>query len=331
MRTVTVALLAGLGSALAPLMLPVTLIEARAADLDYGVLRGPEYEPAPQVINWSGGYFGAQGGYSSSTADFKNAYKPLVRSITAYSTAESDFSASTMLSPRSQGVAAGSFGGYAGYNYSYDNIVLGMEVDYTRFDRTIITNDSIARFKTNSLGYIETVDIDGSASRRIEDYGTIRARAGYAIDNFLPFVTAGVAIGRVQVVDRVSVRDYGYDQAAYKANQALTTGNGSPTYVNNFGYASFSQTNPGTSIPAAGTVAGVNKTKIVGGITLGAGVEYALTSNIVLRGEYQYVVLNDFGTNPNYNQATITNQNGWRGGIGMTMINTVRGGAAIKF
>jgi outer membrane immunogenic protein len=51
---------------------------------------------------------------------------------------------------------------------------------------------------------------------------------------------------------------------------------------------------------------------VIGGVALGAGLEFALTSNIMLRGEYQYVLFNDFKGHS-------------------AEINTVRGGAAVKF
>jgi opacity protein-like surface antigen len=317
MRTLTLALVAGLGLS--------SISAVQAADLDYGVLRGPDYDVVEPVVDWSGVYVGAHAGHSSANVDFKNVYQSLVRSVTAFSTAESDFGASGLMSPRFKTTQGGSFGAYAGYNYVFDNTVVGLEVDYTRFDRGTGTIDRIARFGTSSIGYMETVDLSGTASRKIEDYGTIRVRGGYAIDNFLPFVTAGLAIGRMQVAERAVIRHYGYDDVTYKANQALTSG--SPAFVNSFGYTSFSQTNPAAGIPAAGRVVTNNKTKVVGGIALGAGLEFALTSNIILRAEYQYVMLNDFAANVK----NVDGQEVNGGATGATSINTVRAGAAIKF
>lgn len=285
---------------------------ATAADLDYGVLRGPDYEPAAPIIDWNGVYIGGHGGYTSASSGFKNAYKPLVSNIVRLSTAESDFSASSFLVPRTKSVEGTSYGAYVGFNYQFDEAVVGIEADYTHFDRSITTADSLARFKVNSQGLLETVSVSGSATARVEDYGTLRARGGYAIGNFLPFVTGGVAIGRVQVDERVQVSDSGYDQATYRANQQLTTGNAAA--VKNFGYTKFDQNFPENGTPSF--VTGQNfKTKTLGGITLGAGLEFALTSNILLRAEYQYVMLNDF-------QKSAGNR------IDM---NTVRGGAAVKF
>lgn len=253
-------------------------------------------------------------GYSSASTGFKNAYRPLVANEMRYSVAEAEFNASSMLASRGSSTDGASYGAFVGFNYQFDETVVGVEADYTRFDRTMITSDSIARFKTDSLGYMHSVALTGAASARVEDYGTLRARGGYAIGSFLPYITGGLAIGRVQTSQTVAIADYGYDIAAYKANQAQTSGN--PVAVKNFGYTAngFDPKNPEAGTPVR-TVIQNNKTKTMGGFALGAGLEFALTQNILLRGEYQYVMLNDF-------------EKSSANGIG---INTVRAGAAVKF
>ena len=156
---------------------------------------------------------------------------------------------------------------------------------------------------------VETLSLTGRSVTKINDFGTIRARAGYAIGNFLPFVTGGLAIGRARIVDGVTVEDSGFNATTFAANQALTTG--SPAYVYNFGYRSFNQANPTAAVPYTNVV-NQSKIKTVGGVALGGGLEYAITPSILLRAEYQYVLFNDFdGHKAN--------------------LNTVRGGAAIKF
>jgi outer membrane immunogenic protein len=57
---------------------------------------------------------------------------------------------------------------------------------------------------------------------------------------------------------------------------------------------------------------GATKKVTVVGLAVGGGIEYAITSNFLLRGEYQYVLFNDFQGHK-------------------AELNTVRGGAAIKF
>lgn len=159
-----------------------------------------------------------------------------------------------------------------------------------------------------SNGYNNVVSLSGTSRTKIEDLGTIRARAGYALGNFLPFVTGGLAIGRARISDTVGIQTYGFDQTTYQSNVT----NAQSAYVGRYGYRVFDQTNPSAGVPFPATSYGSRKTKVVGGFTLGAGIEYAITSNILLRGEYQYVLLNDFDGHK-------------------INVNTVRGGAAYKF
>jgi opacity protein-like surface antigen len=302
MRTLTFAILTtlALGGAF-----PV-----QAADLDYGVLRGPDYEPPAPSIDWNGVYFGGHGGYTSGALGFTTTFQTLVAGNLKSTSAEEVLGASSLLTARSARVGGGSYGAFAGFNYQFDETVVGLEADYTRFERGGATSDAIKRSATASTGFYETVELKGLASTTIEDYGTIRARGGWAFGSFLPFVTGGLAIGRAQVVDRVEIKSYGYDQTTYRANQALTTG--SPAYVNNHGYATFLQKDPAGSTVDSPMVLGRATTKVVGGIALGGGLEYALTQNFILRGEYQYVLFNDFDGHK-------------------VNLNTVRGGAAVKF
>lgn len=282
---------------------------AFAADLDYGVLRGSDddYVAPTPIIDWSGFYVGGHGGYSSAALGFGNAFQPVVANALRYSVAEAEMNASQLLAARSTHATGSSYGAFAGINYQFDEVVVGLEADYTFFGRTGSTFDRISRFGLTKDGYLTTVALQGRASTEIEDFGTIRGRAGYAFGNFLPYVTGGVAIGRAVVANTVDIQNHGYDQAAFTANQAAGTRN----FVDNYGYTLFNPLNPAASRPATATY-GATKKVTVGGIALGAGLEYAITPNILLRGEYQFVLFNDFQGHK-------------------AELNTVRGGAAIKF
>lgn len=301
MRTLTIGFLAAttLGC----------LSTARAADLDYDYLRGPEYEPVTtQIIDWSGAYLGGHGGYSSSAFGFKNVFQPIVANALRATVIESEMNASSLLTTRDVRKGGIGYGAFAGYNFQFDEVVVGVEFDYSRFDIAGISSDSIGRTRTTTDGYQSTVILSGTSRTKIEDLGTIRARAGYAIGSFLPFVTGGLAIGRARIGDTVDVQAYAYDRTTYQSNVTSSQN----AYVGRYGYSSFDQTNPGAGVPAPADSYGSRKTKVVAGFTLGAGLEYAITSNILLRGEYQYVLLNDFDGHK-------------------VNINTVRGGAAYKF
>jgi len=65
----------------------------------------------------------------------------------------------------------------AGYNYDFGGFVLGVEGDIQLAD----------------IRY----EAAGGDIIRIDSFGTLRARAGAAVDRFLPYVTGGLAYGRL--------------------------------------------------------------------------------------------------------------------------------------
>lgn len=79
-------------------------------------------------------------------------------------------------------------GGQIGVNYQIGAFVLGAETD---FQFSGIEGD----FKTSDGYSCEPVD---KCTAEIGWFGTLRARAGYAFGNFLPYVTGGLAYGRVE-------------------------------------------------------------------------------------------------------------------------------------
>lgn len=121
------------------------------------------------VFVWTGGYVGLQAGYAwgDSTLDFDG----------------TDYI--VPLDPE------GFLGGvYAGYNYQFaSNIVLGAEADF-QFS---------AADSSDVLGIF-----NGGVDPRFRYYSdqkwnaSLRARLGYAVDRFLPFVTAGVAFAEYE-------------------------------------------------------------------------------------------------------------------------------------
>lgn len=286
---------------------------AQSADLDYDYLRGADYDPAPaQVVDWTGFYIGGHGGWSTHSLSYGNTARPIVASYLRQTVAESELSASSLLStPSSKRVFGASYGAYAGYNAQFDDIVLGIEVDYTHFGLGGGVSDQIGRYKTTSDGYNTLVDLTSASSTKVTDYASLRARAGYVFGNVMPYVTGGLAVGSAQISDRVTIQNAGYDQATYKANLALSNG-ATPAYVNHYGYSYFSQTNPEASILASPYVYNRTRTKTVAGVAAGAGIEYAITPNVMLRAEYQYVLFDAFDGHK-------------------SNVNTFRGGAAVKF
>jgi outer membrane immunogenic protein len=134
------------------------------------------------------------------------------------------------------------------------------------------------------------VTVTGSGSVTDLNFGTLRARAGWALGNFLPYGFAGVAVGHANV------------------NIAATVfGQENPPAV---GACLSTNVPPCTPFSFTGT-AGKNGEWMVG-FTFGGGLDVALTRNVFLRAEYEYVQF-----------APIANL--------IVDVSTVRGGLGIKF
>lgn len=148
---------------------------AAAADMPETVLRGSYVEPAAtSYARWDGVSLGAQFGYSNLTADF------------------SDVSTSTTFPKVSTNSAQ--YGGFLGYSAQWDELVLGIEGAYNRAS-------SLSATGVNGLL---------SSTFKLVDYGTLRARAGYAFGQFLPYAFFGAAAGRVNYATPSATRDNGY-------------------------------------------------------------------------------------------------------------------------
>jgi outer membrane immunogenic protein len=139
---------------------------AYAADLP---ARSAAAVPAPvAVANWGGFYMGVNGGYG--WASEKDPYvTPVIGKF----------------QPK-----GGLFGLQAGYNHQIGSYVLGVEADYAwagMSDSYTIAGSTVLN------GHA----LSASASIKTEQtsLGTVRARAGYAIDNLLLYATGGYAYG----------------------------------------------------------------------------------------------------------------------------------------
>ncbi len=221
------------------------------------------FEPTPVAapFSWAGGYLGGQVGYGWANPKNSVSSSPFVDED-----GESIPGVQATITPKSKGFLGGVYGGY---NFDMGgNAILGLEADavYTRMkgNQTVTNDYGTAKFS-------ETLDWSGS----------VRARAGYAVDRFLPFVTGGVAFGLVNqstkatLVEPEEDFDGKYSQKSWRA-----------------------------------------------GYTLGAGVDYAATDNVILRVEYRFT---DFGKRTeslDFGNAKETNR---------LRTNEIRMGIAYKF
>ena len=161
-------------------------------------------EPAPEpvaeevvaIYDWTGGYVGVHKGGSWVRGEF---------SVPGFEEKE-HFNGFLL-------------GGFAGYNYMWDNILIGAEGDVS--------------YNWNDKNFNLGGGVRGDAGTDWQ--GSLRARVGYAFDRTLIYKTAGWAMTNAHVDTR-----------------------------------------------------GNNQERTFNGWTVGAGVEWAATDNIFIRGEYRY-------------------------------------------
>jgi opacity protein-like surface antigen len=239
---------------------------ALAADLD--ILRGSESVGPAAFTNWSGVYIGGQASYSDLNADFSKATTPLVaQSLVELVLEEDDHPSQWPVLGKGNTDAFG-YGGFVGYNSQWANLILGVEGNYTHSPATVIATESpiLGRVvSAGGLGY--SVNLLGTGSLTVDDYVSLRARAGYILNSFLPYGFVGFVVGDGDY--SLTTQVYGQQTSASPAVLPCAP---SATCVNyNF------------------TNSAVKNGALLYGFSVGGGLDVALTQQFFLRGEFEFV------------------------------------------
>jgi opacity protein-like surface antigen len=245
---------------------------ATAADwLGDPPLRG-SFAP-PTYALWEGWQFGVQAGLANMNSEFGNSTSSLVAFILRNTTIENEFAPSTWATLPADTTNGQVFGAFLAYNMQWDQLVAGFDLAYKyASSMEAAAADSISRQFQTSDGFDNQVSIDARATTRLVDYATLRARAGYAFGNFLPYAVIGAAVGRFNYATTVTVHTVG-----------TPTGPGVP----------FNITTTSTS--------GKNNA-FAAGLAAGLGVDWAVTPSLFLRAEWEYVAFAPInGARPNIN------------------------------
>jgi opacity protein-like surface antigen len=252
---------------------------AHAADLpDLPVLRGGLTEGlSNSAVNWDGYYVGGQAGYESADMDFSRAALSLTNFIFRNSVLQEPTSSWSVLNK--QHVQGSSFGAFVGRNWQFEDTVWGLELNYNYMNRMVgssasslslaIVNPAGDNPPTNHSHSYDTT-VSASAALKIKDVVTLRGRAGWAADNFMPYAFGGLAVGRMEVSRSATTSVYLTDTVT-DPNTGLVLGS----------TTSF--------LPSVSTTNGEQRTNsFVAGWTGGLGFEYMIWGGLFARGEWEY-------------------------------------------
>lgn len=265
----------GLRTALAALAL-LAMIPAGASAADMPEFLRGAY--APSYARWDGFYAGGQAGMTWGSADFGNADNSLVSYMLANTELQGIVTNFTTLPKGSTSTT--SFGGFVGYNWQWDDVVLGAEINYNHTSIGIGAKDSTDPILITSSnpppGYtlVYNVTVTSGASVTIHDIVTARGRAGWTFDRFLPYGFVGLAVGRADVSRYATL---GNSPGSPESTETLTTTTAPTT----------STTSP-LSLPRdpqTQSQAGL----FVYGFTAGLGVDIALMQNLFVRAEWEFL------------------------------------------
>ncbi|MCP4617494.1 MAG: porin family protein [Bradyrhizobium sp.] len=245
---------------------------AQAADMPDLPLRG-SIAPLP-VRSWDGWYAGGQASYSAVGADFSKSIVGLSNFIFRDSVLAQPTSNFSLLSKTTtQGTG---FGGFVGRNWQWDDLVFGLEANYNYFgslSTSTSASNSLLIPQPPTPTSITTygVTLTGRAAVQLKDAIAFRARTGWAVGDFLPYVFGAAVVGRMDVSRSVTSSVTRRDDAIDPVTGAVTIG-------------------PTLPVPAQSQTLIEHRTDaFVAGWAGGLGLEYCLWGGLFMRGEWEYV------------------------------------------
>ena len=246
---------------------------ARAGDFD--VLRGAQPVGYAPYTRWSGFYGGALIGQEFDAADFRNVGASEITAISGLSAGFDGIPLTSFPRLTSLNTETPSYSAFIGYNYQFEAAVVGFELTFTKTSFSASINDMQSHdyFQTaNSVVYDTTYNVNTSASAKVTDYGTVRSRVGYAFGNLLPYGFGGVSISQINAMKSVNVNYCGQEEPYSCTNPPPPS-------------------NPPPPAPIGGnwTLSNQVNGKWYFGYVAGLGLDYALTTNLFVRGEYQLI------------------------------------------
>jgi outer membrane immunogenic protein len=237
---------------------------AHAADMpDFPALRGGFTDGAgAPPVNWRGFYIGGQAGYGSSDESFSGTNANMLAALLDHNVIQEMQVSQWNLGLGKQSARSTAYGAFAGYNWQWDDAVVGVEASYLHGTLGGASHATKALTSGAALsdGLFHSVAVDSSAAISISDMATFRGRAAYAWGCFLPYAFAGFALGNADIARTVVVHD------AIGASLA------------------------GPFVPLATlTAEDASHNHLIYGYSAGLGVDVNLVGGLFMRAEWEYV------------------------------------------
>ena len=234
---------------------------AQAADMP-DFLRGSlPAGPAP-TVNWQGYYIGAQAGYGSSDENFSGSNSTMLAALLSNNVIEQMGVSQWNLGLGKNSSRAPGYGAFMGYNWQWDDVVVGVEASYLHgsFGGKSSAFKALTSGSALSDTFFHSVSVTSSSAISISDMATFRGRAAYSFGCFLPYVFGGLALGNANITRSVLVTDA----------------------VSTTALGVFTPLQPLSADDA-------QHNHLIYGYTAGLGVDVNLVAGLFLRAEWEYI------------------------------------------
>jgi opacity protein-like surface antigen len=255
---------------------------AQAADMpDLPILRGAYTDGlSTATFNWQGFYVGGQAGYGSSDENFNGSTANMLGALLDHNVIQQMQVSQWNLGLGKNSARTTGYGAFAGYNWQWDDAVLGLEASYLHgsFGGSATASKELVSGSALSDGLFHDVKATSTSSISISDMATFRGRAAYAWGCFLPYMFGGFALGNAEISRSATIYD------------AVSTTISGPF-------------RPLATLTATDAV----HNHLIYGYTAGLGVDVNLIGGLFMRAEWEYL---------RFTSSVDTNINTVRAGLG---------------